>query len=135
MKVLFISPNREKEPYVAAPLGIAYLSAVLLKEGYDIRVLDLCFEDDPVSATKNTLNDFQPDIIGISIRNLESSTTFLIPTIKDVVDCCKDYGKGKIILGGTAFSITPEDILRYFGVDLGVIGEGEESVPELLRRL
>ena len=135
MKVLFISPNREKEPYVAAPLGIAYLSAVLLKEGYNVKVLDLCFEDEPVSATKKTLNDFQPDIIGISIRNLESSTTFLIPTIKDVVDCCKDYGRGKIILGGTAFSITPEDMLRYFDVDLGIIGEGEESLPELLRRL
>src|SRR3989304_9135528 len=48
----------------AQSLGI--LCAVLLKEGFDVKPLDLLLEKDPYKKLAETINDFNPDAIGVS---------------------------------------------------------------------
>ncbi len=139
MKILLISVNREKIPYPVAPLGLAYIAASLQGKGHDISSLDLCFEDDPVGALKAALIDAQPDLVGISIRNIDNLTfpgsIFYLPYFKTVVETLRTESEAPVVLGGSGFSLFPEEILQSLGADYGIIGEGESSMPLLLELL
>ncbi len=72
-----------------------------------------------------------PGLVGISIRNIESSTEFLLPAYKDTVEYIKCLTSASIVAGGPGFSIMPRQSLEYLGLELGVVGEGERSAVEL----
>ncbi|MBF0319802.1 MAG: cobalamin-dependent protein [Nitrospirae bacterium] len=130
-KVLLISVNNEKLPYPVAPIGAAYIAGCLIRAGFDARILDLCFVDDDFSALKDYLAGYQADIIGISIRNVDNLTynrsIFYMPRIRDIVHHIKTLTDAPIVAGGSGFSLFPEEILRYLGLDLGIAGEGEQA--------
>jgi radical SAM superfamily enzyme YgiQ (UPF0313 family) len=133
MRILVVSANRENEPYPVAPLGAAYVASALKSAGHEARILDLCFEED--SAIKDAVNGFQPDIIGLSIRNIDNLTygksVYYLPAIKRMVETIKKTTGAAIVAGGSGFSIFPEEVLRYLGLEMGIIGEGEKSFLQL----
>lgn len=137
MRILLVSANKEKKPYPVAPIGIAYLSGVLLEDGNKVKVLDLCFIEDFKKSIIMTIEEFSPELIGISIRNIDNLTYPLsisyLPFIKSVKDIIKTVSDAPIVLGGSGFSISPEGMLDYLGLDTGVIGEGEIAIKELAR--
>jgi len=137
LKVLLIDSNRLVPPI--APIGLAYLAASLKKEGHIVRILELCFSEDVEKSISGCLSEFVPNIIGISIRNVDNVTyahpVFYIPEIKRMVDCCKKLSGAKIILGGPGFTLLPEQILHYCGLSIGILGEGERTFPEVLRKI
>ncbi|MEW6606392.1 MAG: cobalamin-dependent protein [bacterium] len=139
MKVLLISTNQATMPYYVTPIGLAYIAATLQHKGYEIDLLDICFEKDIHKSVQEKIVNFDPDIIGIGVRNDENATIsppqLFIPTVKEVVNECKKYKNIPIILGGGGFSNLPEEILRYCQVDVGIYGEGEYAFPEILRRI
>lgn len=144
MKILLISTNQLKPtqsvPWIpVAPLGLMYVASSLREAGHDVELLDLCFIDRVESAVENTVSASRPDVIGISFRNIETMAYFnnlsFLEGLKSVIDACRKRWAGKIIIGGSGFSVMPSDILRYSGADLGIIGEAERSLPELLSRL
>ena len=73
MQILLISANRERMPFPVAPLGLAYIAGTLKREGYTVRVVDLCFSSDIQADLTQILEDFHPHLIGISLRNLDNS--------------------------------------------------------------
>ena len=93
MKVLLVSANNEKYPYPVAPIGAAYIAQALRSKGHDIRLIDLCFVEDGCSVITEALKDFDPDVIGISIRNIDNLTynksIFYMPRIRRIVDFIK----------------------------------------------
>ena len=102
MRVLLISSNREKAPFAVAPIGAACLIPPLEADGHTVELLDLCFARRPVRQAVNTVRRFRPDIIGISIRNLDNcmyssprsyyqEARLLVGRLKQVVDCCKRW--------------------------------------------
>jgi len=133
MKILIVSVNKEREPYPVAPLGAAYVAGALKRSGHEARVLDLCFED--VSAITKAVNAFQPEMIGLSIRNIDNLTygksVNYMPGIREVVNTIKGASGADIIAGGSGFSIFPEETLRYLGLEMGIVGEGERSFVRL----
>lgn len=135
MRVLLISANNEKKPYPVAPLGLAYLSGALIKEGHDVRILDLCFVENVEIFLNTSIGEFSPELIGVSIRNVDNLTYPLsisyLPFIKSVTDYIKAITDAPIVLGGSGFSIFPNSMLDYLGLDIGVIGEGEKAIKEL----
>lgn len=144
MNVLLIStnqlkPSRSLQWVPVSPLGLMYVAASLRRAGHEIELLDLCFIDRPESAVVDALLRFQPDVIGISFRNIETMAYFhnvsFLEDLKTVIDVCRKHSTGRIILGGSGFSVMPFEILKYTGTDLGIVGEGEHALPELLRRL
>jgi radical SAM superfamily enzyme YgiQ (UPF0313 family) len=139
MKILLISVNREKMPYPVFPLGLAYLVRVLEDEGYRIEVLDLCFSQDPSVELEKTLRQFQPDLIGLSLRNLDNLTyptsISYLREVGEVVQTCRQYSSAKLVIGGSGYSLAPKELLQHFNVDFGIVGEGEEIFLQLVKSL
>ena len=139
MKILLISVNREKMPYPVFPLGLAYLAGVLQEEGYRTEVLDLCFSQDPSIELRNTLQRLQPELIGLSLRNLDNLTyptsVSYLKEVEEVIEVCRQYSSAKLVIGGSGYSLAPEELLQHFDVDFGIVGEGEEIFPQLVNSL
>lgn len=139
MRILLISPNTEMLPDPVFPLGLAYVSAALQKGRHDHRVLDLCFANDYAQALERAVVEFDPQAIGISLRNVDNvaypNTQSYLPFYVQVVTHLRRLTAAPIILGGAGFSLMPLALLTYLQADYGVCGEGEEALPRLLDHL
>ena len=139
MKVLLISANTEQLTMAVMPLGLACVSAAVAKAGHDVAMLDLMFETNAGAILKKAIAEFQPECIGISVRNIDDqnfeSPEFLLDKVKEVVSICRNLCDAPIVLGGAGYSIFPESTLRYLEADLGIVCEGEIAFPALLSRL
>ncbi len=137
MRILLISPNMENLPDPVAPLGLAYLSSALKFQGYEVQCLDLCFVENWEEAIAKSIRAFFPEAIGLSLRNVDNvsypNTISYLPFYKKVVERCRELSSASIFLGGSGFTLLPAAILRYLGADGGIVGEGEETFPELLK--
>lgn len=135
MRLLLVSANRERSPYPVFPLGLAFLAGPLKNAGHELSALDLCFEADPCQALAERLGTQQPDLVIISLRNLDNVTwpdaRSYLEGLRELVRVCKAAGV-RVIVGGSGFSLMPLEILADCGADLGVVGEGEELLPRLL---
>jgi radical SAM superfamily enzyme YgiQ (UPF0313 family) len=136
MRVLLISANVEKLPDPVAPLGLACLSSALKYQGHDVHCLDLCFEENIESAMEKSLSNFAPEVIGLSLRNVDNvsypHTVSYLPFYRGLVERSRQLCQAPIFLGGSGFTLMPEAILRYLDADGGAIGEGEEAFPRAL---
>ncbi len=139
MRVLLISGNREDMDIRVPALGLACVAAACENAGHETRLLDLMIARDPQPSVRQAIAAFHPDVIGVSVRNIDDqrmkNTRFLLDQARDAVAWCRESTKVPIVLGGAGFSILPQPILEYLGADLGIQGEGEAIFPELLKRL
>ena len=131
MRILLVSLNRETEPFTAAPLGLALVAGSLIKAGHEVRALDLLFSTDVEGHIAEAIAGQTPELIGLSLRNIESSTEFLLPSYRQVIDHIKGLTRAPLVLGGPGFSIMPRQVMEYLGVGLGIAGEGEAAVVAL----
>ncbi len=139
MKILLLSVNRERMPFPVFPLGLAYIASGLKEEGHQLRIVDLCFSDDVEEELKDQISRWRPDLIGLSLRNLDNLTypTALsyVPEAEEVIALCRKYSGAKVIIGGSGFSLAPRELLEVLNVDFGIVGEGENPMLSLVRRL
>jgi len=139
MKILLVSANRERKPYPVAPLGVLYLTEALRREKHEVLVIDLCVSGDVAVAIKKAFLKFPPDAIGVSIRNIDNLSypgiISYLADIKETIDNLREQSRIPIILGGSAFSIFPKKLLKHLNCDIGVIGEGEKAIIELLKAI
>jgi len=139
MKIFLISVNRERMPFPVFPLGLAYIAKALREEGHQIEVMDLCFSQQVSADLESALHQFQPDLIGISLRNLDNLTypTSLsyLKEVEEVIGICRQYGSPRLVIGGSGYSLAPKELLQHFDVDFGIVGEGEDIFLQLMRRL
>lgn len=136
-KVLFVNTNIMRP--VVAPLAFDYLGQFLIKNGYDIDLLDLALEKSPKKAIQVYFSKNNVLAIGATIRNVDdsyfASQDFFIPRIKKMIDWIKKETDAPIVLGGVGFSSMPESILKYLEVNLGIRGDGEEALLLLLNKI
>lgn len=139
MKVLLVSANTERIKMTSLPLGLGMVAAAVRQAGHETVFLDLLSQADPIGAVRRALAEFSPEVIGLSIRNIDDQTMlhsrFLLEPIKDVVAACRSLTDAPIVLGGAGYSMFPEAALSYLGADLGICGEGERAFLALLDRL
>lgn len=139
MRVLLISANTEQLPDPVFPLGAAYMAAVAERHGHAVETYDCCFAADAGAGLRAALDDFAPDAIGISLRNLDSSaypqTTSYIDDYRALIGTIRARGRQPIVLGGAGFTVMPGTLMRALGADVGVVGEGEIAFPWVLERL
>jgi hypothetical protein len=142
MKVLIISTNTLS----AAPSGPVYLAGAVRQAGHEVQIYERLFAVDLTNELARKISDFQPDVIGISIRlvfgdeldseaSLGTRHTDLRPRIKDIVDIVRQSSSARIVLGGPGFNYYARDWLEYLDLDYGIRGEGEEAFPMLLKQL
>ena len=139
MKVLLISANTEQINMPTLPLGLACVGASTRKAGHEVTYLDLMAKEDIKAAIKKTMEGFRPDVIGISVRNIDdqdmSNPEFLLAPVKEVVATCQSLSTALVVLGGAVYSIYPQSALESLGADMGIQGEGQQSFPFLLDRI
>jgi radical SAM superfamily enzyme YgiQ (UPF0313 family) len=139
MKVLLISANTEQINMPTLPLGLACVAASTRKAGHEVTYLDLMAKKDVQAVVKETMEGLSPDVVGISVRNVDdqdmANPDFLLEPVKEIVATCRSLSTAPVVLGGAGYSIYPQSALEYLGADMGIQGEGERSFPLLLDRI
>jgi radical SAM superfamily enzyme YgiQ (UPF0313 family) len=142
MRVLLISANTEQINMPVLPLGLAYVAAAVQSAGHEMKMLNLMIHksaSDAQLAIKEAITAFHPEIIGISVRNIDDQNMddpkFLLEPVKNVVRICRQFSDATIVLGGAGYSIFPQATLDFLQADVGIKGEGESAFLALLDRL
>ena len=144
MKVLLVATNqadRFMDSMVVrpVPIGLAYLAASVDEERHTLKVLDLMFADDAVAEVADAVSEFEPDLIGMSIRNLDNQSSlnsvWNLPAVRDIIERIRQLSDATTLIGGPAFSIMPAECLDYVGADLGIAGDAAEAFATLVERL
>jgi len=138
MRVLLISANTEQINMPVLPLGLAYVAAALDEQGHTVKMLNLMMQTNTQKALHQAIDEFNPEIIGLSVRNIDDQNMenprFLLKAVKDVVIACRKYSAATIVLGGAGYSIFPQAALDFLKADIGIQGEGESAFITLLKR-
>ena len=112
------------------PLGILYLAAYLREYDncHDIKVIDGYHERD-IDDIMNKIVSFGPDLLGISFTTQAATGAY------EVIDRVrKQIKKTFIVVGGPHPTIYPHEPLTRSRADAVVIGEGEITFFELVKR-
>ena len=129
---------------IALPLGLAYISSSLKKHGFKVEVLDGVGE-----APKNRTGYFKGYLVGLSLEEVVEKinpNTLAIgisvifthewPVAVKLVSLIKEkFPNIPIILGGEHISALPEFSLNTSSIDYIVLGEGEETILELMNAI
>jgi len=145
-KILLIDP---KSFGAGLNLGLGYLSAVLLKSGYKVRVVDCNNTSNRLSSGPKInfgLTDFsdwhlkmdraldwKPDLIGISINS------FSLDSAIELIKYCRLITKDRVmyVAGGPHVTMFKKEFMEKNRAlfDFAVIGEGEQTILDLIRNI
>lgn len=148
-KILLIYPRanyfKDDIKRCVQPLGLAYLAAVLLERGYDVKILDCLVEgyenifengefiqvglsDDDIKAE---IYDFNPDIVGVScvLSTQHKNATGILALAKAINEDIIT------LIGGSHPTYSIPQTLKHKEVDFVFLGESERSIITLLSKL
>lgn len=135
--VVLVNSNRMKP--AIAPLALDYVAGSLHRGGFEVRLVDLCFADDPAQALRQVLADVEPLMVGVTFRNTDDcyypSCAFFVPELSELVRQIRALTDAPVALGGCGFSVFPAEIVGMCQADYGIIGDGEEAFGGLARAL
>jgi len=139
VKVLLISANTEVINMPVIPAGLLMVASATKAASHEVELLDLRTERAPLAAVSRAISNPCPEVIGISVRNIDDqnmrNARFLLPPVRDLVAECRRLCAAPIVLGGAGYSIFPRSALAFLGADIGIQGEGETAFPALLAAL
>lgn len=125
------------------PFGLDLIAHALRIRGH-VAQIACAFLPDP-DWRKNVwgaISRFCPDVIGLSIRNMDTCmsceaygdhetrdyrTFYFLPEIRELASYIGQRApRVPVVVGGGAFTVAPEAILKYLGLRYGIMGEGEK---------
>ena len=129
-KIALVNPPPPKGAFVhyQSPLiGVAYIAAVLQKNGYEVTVIDCPPLGITYEGLKQEIARFAPDIVGIT------SVTVTFSSAAETAKVIKESNpKALIVLGGPHVTVLDEQTVRENPqVDVVVRGEGERTMLEI----
>lgn len=137
MKILIINHPHYKEgnryglPWggaIGASPGLGYIAAVLHQSGYEVKLVDGYFMD--WQQIEKNIRDFDPDILGTGCMTIGRSNA------KQLVQLAKAIKPSLVtIMGGPHATHCYEQVLKNWPVNFIVLGEGEETVVDLVRAI
>jgi len=150
MKICLIKPSivvpaHNQTTMFTPPLGLAYVAGTLKHAGFDVCAIDALGESlDTRHQTRNDcyLYGLSPretveripdgsDVVGISV-----GFSFEWPFCRDLAGLIRRrFPKALILAGGEHVTAVPDRSLRESAVDIGVLGEGEETTLAVARAL
>ena len=132
MKILLIKSGNlhTNATGITPPLGLMYIASYVRKtRGDETRIIDIRLYRDPLTEIQSSLNDFRPDIVGVSALTLEA------PAMYQIAHFVKTVADVPVVVGGPHATSAPEEVLKNKDIDIVVIGEGEITFKELLDSL
>lgn len=148
MKVLLVNPPQtfyqgSEPPAGNLPLGLMYIAAMLTREGYQTEILDAFMADGlfqkdgeevsvgmPFVKIKQEIQKRKPDIVGVA-----GPFTCQIENTVKVSDLAKQVNPDVLtVVGGPHVTTVAKGFLEEArSVDIAVMGEGEFTMPEVVR--
>jgi anaerobic magnesium-protoporphyrin IX monomethyl ester cyclase len=131
MRVLLLSTPYPLAENPIPPLSLAYLAAVLQKEGIEVQIMDHLVSKYTPDKLRSELAQFNPDIVGATCVTLN------YPIASRIMRVCKNFNPNIVtMLGGphATFALN-ETLLRAHWIDLIVTGEGERTLVDLVRTI
>jgi anaerobic magnesium-protoporphyrin IX monomethyl ester cyclase len=140
MQVLLVNANLKADLLAAPPIGVCYVASAAERAGHTTKVLDLCFAGrESLGRLTRTVREFSPDVIGVSIRNIDNCNLLYpvsyLPPVQAMVETIRRNSRAPLVLGGSGVSLMPEAVLRRLQADFVVVGEGEKTLVSLLECL
>ncbi|MBI5487878.1 MAG: cobalamin B12-binding domain-containing protein [Deltaproteobacteria bacterium] len=127
MKVLLVSTNRSAVPFPVYPLGLDFVAGALA-DRHEVTLLDL-LADERLDALEATLRSSVPDVVGLSIRNVDNTDGTnpegFVEDARRAAASVRRASGARVVLGGSGFGIFPAELLAATGADAGIVGEGE----------
>jgi anaerobic magnesium-protoporphyrin IX monomethyl ester cyclase len=123
MKVLLVNPSGMWKNFPS--IGLGYLGAILLKEGYDVKICDSNYTG---GNPLKTIDSFNPDVVGASTFSATVNES------SKVAQYAKALSK-TTLMGGPHIAFFQNDIAQNNFIDYSVWGEGEKTLPALLKSL
>ena len=135
--VLLVNTNRMRP--TIAPLALDYIGAALQSVGHQVSIVDLCWADEPAVEIFNALDRERPDLVAVTFRNTDdcyfASRRSFVRTLETDIRTIRQAYDGPVVVGGCGFSTMPIRLLQQVGATLGVRGDGEIALVQLLRRI
>ena len=134
VRVLLIGPydpHGGEYTFLAPPLGVWRLAGVLEQHGIAARVFDPnCCSDPPEAVLSALVTRHRWDMIGISTTGMTLRYDLALAHLAKRLqpEAC-------LIAGGMEATFEPEGMLSLAPFDLVVLGEGEEPLLEIAKRL
>jgi radical SAM superfamily enzyme YgiQ (UPF0313 family) len=129
MRVLLINPYYPISETPSPPLGLAYLGAALEQAGTQVKILDYVVYPYRRDALESVLKEFKPHVAGATAVSMTFDHAEQI--LKDVKTSDPQV---LTVMGGPHVTFYAQETLETFAeLDVVVIGEGEETLVELLR--
>src|SRR3990170_6252450 len=122
--LLLIYPyfNDDNSIFKFPPLGIGYIASYVRSHGYSVSIIDCTFMREEEAAAK--AKSLKPKVVGIySMLNMKDPAIRLAKQLRAHSDL--------LIAGGPFPTTSPETFLNDF--DVAVMGEGEDTVLEILK--
>ena len=112
------------------PLGVAYLAAAARRAGFPVSIIEAHAQDLSYDQVVRSVRHIRPDVVGIT------STTFNWPVVAELARRLRASSPGFMLwVGGPQLSLFPDECMAEVALDAAVLGEGDETVVELLGRL
>lgn len=112
------------------PLGLAYLSAFLKEQNFEVTLLDMQGSLMDSGELVKSISAFAPDLIGIT------AMTPTVPEALRVAELARATApEAKIVLGGVHPTLDPASVLTSAYVDFVIRGEGEFAIAQLAESL
>jgi anaerobic magnesium-protoporphyrin IX monomethyl ester cyclase len=112
------------------PLNLMVLQAYLRQAGHDVELLDVVAHRLTRADTIDRLAAAKPDLVGLPLYYAS------LPAACALVAELRPRSPGmRFVAGGPCLTMEPERMMREGGFDFGVIGEGEETLAELMGRM
>lgn len=114
--------------HYSPPLSLAAIGASLLQDQHEVRVLDMNHAKNSLGKVAEEVKNWHPDFAGVTF------VTALFKEMLEVVQAIKGASKDIIVIGGGPHvSSFPEATLNESGLDIGIIGEGDFNIREVVR--
>ena len=129
MRILLINPYYPISETPSPPLGLAFLAAALEAAGIEVRILDLVVYPYTKERLARTLRAFDPQFVGATAvtMNFEHAAG----VIRDVKAIAPDI---LTVMGGPHVTFCARETMEACPeIDFIVLGEGEETLVELVR--
>jgi len=133
MRVMLVQPPMYHLKMQLSPnLGLAYIAAVLERDGFEVRVIDAAAENLSFDGVVERIRAFSPSVIGAGGQTPVSRRSMTI-----FARAKEELGQDVVtVAGGPHFSFADaESLAEYPQLDVIVRGEGEETMSRLCKRV
>ena len=131
MKITIINVSlRPESESRLLPVGLAYIATAIKNAGFEFDLVDMDIDDISVQAFKDILNYKISDVylFGCIVTGYR--------IVKEVADVIKEANPRSVIICGNSVATSiPEILMQNTKIDIGVMGEGDVTIVELLHVL